>query len=99
MPRILCNELCILETAQELGLPVNTVRKIVDSQFALVKETMESGTFESIRLPYLGRFSAKLKQVQMINHMKGLNEDQRKQFRKDVLTGKIKFNWWETEKE
>lgn len=95
MQRTLCNEICIKEVAEELGLSTNTVRKIVDSQFGFVKEVMESGTFDSIRLPYLGVFKSKPKEVQIINHLKGMTEDQAREFRRAVLTGKIRFNWWE----
>lgn len=95
MQRTYCNEICIKEVAEELGLPINTVRRIVESQFGLVKEIMESGTFDSIRLPYLGVFKSKPKEVQIINHLRGLTEEQGREFRKAVMTGKIKFNWWE----
>lgn len=98
MPRQYCNAIIEREVADELGLPLNTVRKIADSQSLFVKIIMESGKFENVRLPYLGRFSAKLKEIQVINHLKGMTEEQAREFRKAVKTGKIKFNWWENKK-
>lgn len=93
--RILCNEVCLKEVSEELGLSLNTVRKMVDSQFEFVKITMETGMFDSIRLPFLGVFKSKPKEVQIINHLKGLSEEQGREFRKAVRTGKIRFNLWE----
>lgn len=90
-----CNAIIEKETALELGLPLHITKKIISSQSEFVRTTMESGTFNNVRLCYLGSFVCKSKEIQMINHMRGLNEIQRKQFRKDVLTGRIKFNWWE----
>lgn len=93
--RTLCNEVCLKEVSEELGLPLNTVRKIVGSQSEYTRSVIESGTFDKIRWAYLGAFVSKPKEVQMINHMRGLSDEQRKEFRKAVLTGRIKFNWWE----
>lgn len=93
--KIYCNELVLDECARELGLTVNQVRKIVQSQSEYTKHIMESGTFDSVRWPFAGVFKSNPKEVQMLNHMKGMDEDQRKEFRKNVMTGKIKFNWWE----
>lgn len=98
MPRLFCNQMVEAEVHQELGLPLYIVKRIVQTQSEFVKNEIESGHFNSIRLPFLGKFSCKEKEVQMMNHMKGLDETQRKQFRKDVLSGRIKFNWWENKK-
>lgn len=97
--RTLCNEVCLREVSEELGLSINIVRKMVSSQFEYVKTVMESGTFDSVRLGYLGVFKSKPKEVQMINHLKGMNEEQAREFKKAVRTGKIKFNLWEKENE
>ena len=93
--RTFCNEVCIQEVAKELGLSFKTVRTIVDSQFEYVKVVMESDSFDSIRLPYLGVFKSKPKEVQMINHLKGMDPIQASEFKKMVRTGKIKLNHWE----
>jgi nucleoid DNA-binding protein len=95
MSRVTCNEIILKSVSEELGLSLNTVRKMVATQFEFVKTTIESGKFESVRLPYLGSFTVKFKEVQMMNHVRGLSPDQRKQFRKDVMTGRVRFNWWE----
>lgn len=96
--RTYCNHIVELEVSQELGLPLSTVKKIVAAQSGYTKEIIESGTFDSVRWPYLGRFSAKHKMVQMINHIKGMSAEQAIQFKKDVKAGRIKFNWWEKKK-
>lgn len=96
--RILCNEICIAEVAKELGLSISSVRKIVGSQSEFTKEGMESGRFEEFRWGYLGTFKPKWKEVQIINHLKGMTPEQASQFRKDVKTGKIRFNLWEKKK-
>ena len=95
--RAYCNIPIEKEVAEELGLPLSTVKRIVNSQSAFVKDTIESGTFSSVRMAYLGTFKAKLKEVQMINHLKGMTPEQQAEFRKDVKSGRIKFNWWEKE--
>jgi len=93
--RSFCNEACVQEVAKELGLPLKTVRAIIDSQFEYVKVTMESDSFDSVRLPYLGVFKSKPKEVQMINHLRGMDPIQASEFKKMVRTGKIKLNHWE----
>lgn len=93
--RVYCNEIILADLAVELGMSLNTVRKMVSTQFEFVKNTIEAGKFESVRLSYLGSFKCKNKEVQMMNHMRGLSPEQRKEFRRGVLSGQIRFNWWE----
>jgi len=42
--------------ATEFNLPLNIVEKAVYSQFKLTAKTMAEGKYQSVRLPYLGRF-------------------------------------------
>ena len=83
------------EIATELGLPLEAVKRIVASQSEYTKVVMESDSFDSIRWPYLGVFKSKPKEVQMINHLKGMDPIQAADFKKAVRTGKIKLNHWE----
>jgi len=96
--RIYCNDVCIWEVAKELGLPVATVKKMVAAQSEYTKVVMESDSFDSIRWPYLGVFKSKPKEVQMINHLKGMDPIQASEFKRMVRTGKIRLNLWEKKK-
>lgn len=78
------NERVFAEVARELDLPVKLVKDVVmigQSKFTAV--TMADNSFDSIRWPYFGVFKAKHKVVQILQHMKGLDPDQ-KQFFKDM---------------
>lgn len=98
MERQLCNESVVKEVAKELGLTIKEVRELVSTQSEYVKYVMESGTFDSIRLPYLGIFKSKPKEVQMLEHLKGMTKEQQDDFKRLVRTGKIRLNTWETKK-
>ncbi len=95
MERTFCNIVVMKEVAAELGLPLETVKNIVACQSEYTKVVMESDSFDSIRWPYLGVFKSKPKEVQMINHLKGMDPIQAAEFKKLVRTGKIKLNSWE----
>jgi len=87
----LCNRDCINETAKELGLSKKEVEEIVNVQSSYLRHIMESGTFDSVRLPNLGVFKSKPLEVQMLEHLKGLTKEQADEFKKQVRTGKIKL--------
>ena len=42
--------------ATKYNLPINKVKQVVYHQFKYVSNIMKKGDFESIRLPYLGKF-------------------------------------------
>lgn len=85
--RVTCNQEVIAEVAKELGLPVLEVKDIVNSQSLFTKQVMESSTFDGVRWPYFGVFKAKPKEIQIINHLKGLNEEQKKEFKLKLKQG------------
>ena len=87
----MCNQVVLREVANELGLPIETVKAIVNSQSYYTKQVMESNTFDSVRWPYLGVFKSKPKEVQMINHLKGLSPEQQKEFKRRVRAGELKI--------
>lgn len=93
--RVICNTVILKEVSQELGMDLKTVRDIVNSQSEYTKHIMESESFDSVRWPYLGVFKSKPKEVQMINHLRGMSPEQQLEFKKAVRTGRIKFNHWE----
>lgn len=81
------------EIAKELGFPVDTIKKVVDSQSEFTKEVIESGTFDSVRWPYLGVFRSKPKEVQILNYLKGMTPEQQIDFKRDVRSGKFKIKY------
>ena len=91
MERVYCNTLILKEVAAELGLPIEVVKEIVSVQTEYTKQTIEQGTYDSIRWPYLGIFKSKPKEVMMLNHLAGMTPEQQKEFKRDVRTGKIKL--------
>lgn len=42
--------------AEEYGTTVEEIRSIVDSQFEFLRKTIEHGAFNSVRIPFFGRF-------------------------------------------
>lgn len=95
MERLFCNDQIMREVAQELGLSLETVRNMVNTQSAYVRVVMESTTFDYIRLPYLGVFKSKPKEIQMLQYLEGMTPDQAERFKRGVRTGRIKLNAWE----
>jgi hypothetical protein len=55
------------EIARELGAKLSEVHAIVESQFTYVKKVMSHGAFQTVRLPYLGKFTVNPKRVQLLN--------------------------------
>ena len=53
--------------ATKYNLPLEKVEKIVNSQFKYVAKIMSEGNFDSIRLPYFGRFYSKKERRDNIN--------------------------------
>lgn len=85
-----CNEDIYQRVANELGIDTTLVRSVVEEgQSKFTADVIRSKTFEGVRWPYLGAFLAKLKSIQIYNHIQGLNENQRKQFFRDLKAGKI----------
>jgi nucleoid DNA-binding protein len=64
-------EKIIQEIAKELGISQNLAQKIVKTQFEFVKHTMEKGEFETVRLPYFGKFTVKPYRLQKVNENYG----------------------------
>jgi len=93
--RIFCNISVLKEVAGELGLTLEQTKKIIESQSEYTAIVMASDTYDSIRWPYLGVFKSKPKEVQMINHLRGMTPEQQKEFKIAVRTRKIKLNHWE----
>tara|TARA_R110000787_G_C13343506_1_gene438410 strand:- start:30 stop:218 length:189 start_codon:yes stop_codon:yes gene_type:complete len=52
--------------ATKYNLPLSKVEEIIDYQFKFVAKVMRKGDFESVRLPYFGKFSAKKGRIKHI---------------------------------
>jgi|TARA_R110002073_G_scaffold83997_5_gene200148 nucleoid DNA-binding protein len=59
----------IYKLATKYNLPISKVEEIVNFQFKFVRNIMKSGSFDAIRLPYFGKFSAKKERIKHINKL------------------------------
>jgi nucleoid DNA-binding protein len=48
----------IQKLSMKHNLPIQTIEEIVFSQFKFAADVIKSGEFESIRIPYFGKFTA-----------------------------------------
>ena len=65
----------IIQTlATKHNLPLEKIEKIVNSQFKYVAKVMAEGKFDSVRLPYFGKFHSKKERRDIIN---GITRDSR----------------------
>ena len=63
-------ELIIYKLANKYNLPLSKIKQIVDYQFKYAAKVMKDGNFETVRLPYFGKFSVNKKRVKHINKLK-----------------------------
>ena len=74
-------ESLIKEVAEELDLPIVQVKEIIlNGQSKFTASVMKSNSFDGVRWPYLGKFTAKVKAAQVLKHLKGLTPIQREFF-------------------
>jgi len=60
----------IQDLASKHNLPLKTVADIVESQFKYAAKIMADGSFDTIRLPYFGKFSVKPGRLKNVNKKK-----------------------------
>tara|TARA_R110002020_G_scaffold23468_3_gene78025 strand:+ start:1768 stop:1989 length:222 start_codon:yes stop_codon:yes gene_type:complete len=60
----------IYHLANKYNLPLKKVKEMIEYQFKFVEKTMKKGKFNSIRIPYFGKFSVNPKRVEYINKLK-----------------------------
>ena len=61
----------IIQTlATKYNLPLNKIEEIVNHQFKFVEKIIKKGDFDSIRLPYFGKWSVNPNRVKYINKLK-----------------------------
>tara|TARA_R100000315_G_scaffold52244_1_gene25967 strand:+ start:189 stop:416 length:228 start_codon:yes stop_codon:yes gene_type:complete len=62
--------------ATKYNLSLKRVENIVNSQFKFVEKIIKQGNFDSVRLPYFGKFSVNPNRIKHINK---LNEKRKKE--------------------
>lgn len=65
----------IQDLASKHNLPLKTVTDIVESQFKYAAKIMADGSFDTIRLPYFGKFSVKPGRLKNVNKKKNGSTD------------------------
>ena len=53
--------------ANKYDLPIQEVEEIVNHQFKFVAKVMKEGNFDTIRLPYFGKFTVNKDRLKHIN--------------------------------
>ncbi len=69
--RKVANEVILEEVADELNLPLDLVREIVDNQFSYAARIIKMGNLENIMIPYLGKFRPNIRRVVKAMENKG----------------------------
>lgn len=86
-----CNQEVFAEVAKELGLPIQTVKDIFNCHSTYTKNVMASNSYDGVTWPYFGCFRSKPKEVQVLNHLRGLTPEQQKEFKQQVRQGKYRL--------
>jgi nucleoid DNA-binding protein len=60
----------IQRIATKHNLPLSKIEEIVNYQFKFVADIIKKGNFESVRLPYFGKFSVKAGRLKHIQNKK-----------------------------
>jgi nucleoid DNA-binding protein len=63
-------ELIIYKLANKYNLPIKKIQEITNYQFKYVSNIIKEGNFDSIRLPYFGKFSANKYRIKYIQELK-----------------------------
>jgi len=63
-------KLIIYYLANKYNISLSKVERIVGHQFKYIEKIMKEGIFETIRLPYFGKFSVNPKRVEYMNKNK-----------------------------
>jgi len=65
------------EIAKESGGTMQEIEKCVEAQFQFIERIMKRGEFDTVRMPYLGKFTVKPGRLKMQNN-KNANIQRRK---------------------
>ena len=70
----------IIQTlATKYNLPLKKVEQIVNHQFKFVEKIIKKGKFESVRLPYFGKFSVNPNRVKHLTALKNKKNNDKNQ--------------------
>ena len=61
--------------ATKYNLPLKKVKQIVEYQFKFVTKIIKEGKFDTIRLPYFGKWSVNKNRVKYINELKNKKDE------------------------
>jgi nucleoid DNA-binding protein len=61
----------IQKLATKYNLPIKTVEKIIMHQFKFVSDIINKGKFETVRLPYFGKFHVNKNRLKYIKEKSG----------------------------
>tara|TARA_Y100000361_G_C11087712_1_gene304721 strand:- start:35 stop:259 length:225 start_codon:yes stop_codon:yes gene_type:complete len=64
-------KIIIQKLATKYNLPLQVIENIISHQFKFVSKVMSKGKFESIRLPYFGKFSVNENRLKHIKEKSG----------------------------
>ena len=81
--------------AAKYNLDTEIVERVIRSEFEFVKETMEAGEFQSVRLQYLGCFAAKENRVLRLTDFeawKALGKSRASKYKSDKLESNEETN-------
>jgi nucleoid DNA-binding protein len=56
------------EVAAETGGTIQEIQKCVEAQFSFIEKIIKRGEFDTVRMPYLAKFSVKPGRVKMLNN-------------------------------
>ena len=62
--------------ANKYNLPIKKVEEIINYQFKYVAKIMKEGNFDSIRLPYFGRWSVNPNRVKYLTKLNKKNKNE-----------------------
>jgi nucleoid DNA-binding protein len=65
----------IYKLSNKYNLPAKVIREIISSQFKFTAMIMSSGNFDTIRLPYLGKFTVNPNRVKHITKRANAKRD------------------------
>lgn len=57
-----------LENRKVIGMTSENITAVVDFQFSYIREVMERGDYEGVRLPYFGKFFAKIERIKALTN-------------------------------
>ena len=67
--------LIVYYLANKYDLPIGKIEKIINYQFKYIEKIMKQGKFETVRIPYFGKFSVNPNRVKHLTAMKKKKEN------------------------